>query len=259
MANSAGRFSCAVGSGARPCHCANPLWICGCCGPWRTDGARLGWSRALPGASLSGRVTTRLSARPPIPWVLDKPLNEKHLRGSVRSCVAHYNKGRPHASLGPGIPILGPTDLFLDRDRGHKGIDCRATARSELRTSWVGYIMNIGWKNAPLEAVRAFCGRQRRAATIQPNKCLKKAIMRPNLIAIAGSALCTLGAVIHFTRAQGFDEPQPDQRSGDNRLPLPHALCRRDSLRHRKSGLVRLPTQPISWILKQTISLVSGV
>ena len=32
------------------------------------------------------------------------PLNEKHLRGVLREWVAHYNQGRPHASLGPGIP-----------------------------------------------------------------------------------------------------------------------------------------------------------
>ena len=32
------------------------------------------------------------------------PLNERHLRKTLRSWVAHYNKGRPHASLGPGIP-----------------------------------------------------------------------------------------------------------------------------------------------------------
>lgn len=32
------------------------------------------------------------------------PLNERHLRRSLRCWVAHYNKGRPHSSLGPGIP-----------------------------------------------------------------------------------------------------------------------------------------------------------
>lgn len=32
------------------------------------------------------------------------PLNERHLRGILREWVAHYNQGRPHASLGPGIP-----------------------------------------------------------------------------------------------------------------------------------------------------------
>jgi putative transposase len=32
------------------------------------------------------------------------PLNERHLRRILREWVTHYNKGRPHSSLGPGIP-----------------------------------------------------------------------------------------------------------------------------------------------------------
>ncbi len=32
------------------------------------------------------------------------PLNERHLRRILREWVAHYNKGRPHFSLGPGVP-----------------------------------------------------------------------------------------------------------------------------------------------------------
>jgi putative transposase len=35
-------------------------------------------------------------------WLI--PLNEKHLRRILREWVVHYNRGRPHASLGPGIP-----------------------------------------------------------------------------------------------------------------------------------------------------------
>jgi transposase InsO family protein len=31
-------------------------------------------------------------------------LNERHLRSVLTEWVAHYNHGRPHASLGPGIP-----------------------------------------------------------------------------------------------------------------------------------------------------------
>jgi transposase InsO family protein len=38
------------------------------------------------------------------------PLNERHLRRVLTEWVAHYNRGRPHASLGPGIP-----DPPLDR------------------------------------------------------------------------------------------------------------------------------------------------
>jgi transposase InsO family protein len=32
------------------------------------------------------------------------PLNERHLRRLLKEWVAHYNRGRPHSSLGPGIP-----------------------------------------------------------------------------------------------------------------------------------------------------------
>ena len=34
------------------------------------------------------------------------PLGEKHLRTILREWIAHYNQGRPHSSLGPGIPDL---------------------------------------------------------------------------------------------------------------------------------------------------------
>jgi transposase InsO family protein len=32
------------------------------------------------------------------------PLGENHLRRIVREFIRHYNRGRPHSSLGPGIP-----------------------------------------------------------------------------------------------------------------------------------------------------------
>ena len=35
------------------------------------------------------------------------PLNERHLRRLLREWVCHYNSGRPHSSLGPGIPDEG--------------------------------------------------------------------------------------------------------------------------------------------------------
>lgn len=38
-------------------------------------------------------------------------LNERHLRFVLREWVAHYNKGRPHASIGPGIPEVPPERL----------------------------------------------------------------------------------------------------------------------------------------------------
>ncbi len=35
-------------------------------------------------------------------WVI--PINESHLRRFLRSWLVHYNGGRPHMSLGPGVP-----------------------------------------------------------------------------------------------------------------------------------------------------------
>ena len=32
------------------------------------------------------------------------PLSDKHLRRILKEWSTHYNKGRPHSSLGPGIP-----------------------------------------------------------------------------------------------------------------------------------------------------------
>jgi len=46
-------------------------------------------------------------------------LNERHLRAVVQEWVAHYNRGRPHASLGPGIPGP-PRDCLTPSARGHQ-------------------------------------------------------------------------------------------------------------------------------------------
>ena len=35
-------------------------------------------------------------------WLI--PVGEVHLRRILREWVTHYNRGRPHSSLGPGIP-----------------------------------------------------------------------------------------------------------------------------------------------------------
>jgi transposase InsO family protein len=45
-------------------------------------------------------------------------LNERHVRSFLREWVTHYNQGRPHASLGPGIPTV-PLDK-LARPNGHR-------------------------------------------------------------------------------------------------------------------------------------------
>jgi transposase InsO family protein len=44
------------------------------------------------------------------------PLTEHHLRAILREWISHYNRGRPHSSLGPGLPDPPP-----DRLVGSKG------------------------------------------------------------------------------------------------------------------------------------------
>jgi transposase InsO family protein len=46
-------------------------------------------------------------------------VSERHLRVVLREWVAHYNRGRPHASLGPGIPDRSATDVIA-KSPGHR-------------------------------------------------------------------------------------------------------------------------------------------
>jgi putative transposase len=39
-------------------------------------------------------------------WLI--PLSEAHLRQSLKSWIGHYNQGRPHMALGPGVPDPPP-------------------------------------------------------------------------------------------------------------------------------------------------------
>jgi transposase InsO family protein len=49
-------------------------------------------------------------------WLI--PLSEHHLRQTLRSWSAHYNRGRPHSSLGPGLPEPSPNlPVALQRHR----------------------------------------------------------------------------------------------------------------------------------------------
>jgi putative transposase len=50
------------------------------------------------------------------------PLNERHVRRVLEEWVAHYNRGRPHASLGPGIPDRAD-DCVAASSLGHRICD----------------------------------------------------------------------------------------------------------------------------------------
>ena len=61
------------------------------------------------------------------------PLSEKHLRKVLREWVSHYNRGRPHASLGPEVPEPEPKSLFKAKRHRHElPPDCRIRAKDVL-------------------------------------------------------------------------------------------------------------------------------
>ena len=61
------------------------------------------------------------------------PLGEKQLRTILAEWVTHYNQGRPHASLGPGIPEPAETPLLPQTHGRHSSAkDCKVAARAVL-------------------------------------------------------------------------------------------------------------------------------
>jgi transposase InsO family protein len=41
-------------------------------------------------------------------------MSERHLRAILREWITHYNRGRPHSSLGPGIPDRPANDAISE-------------------------------------------------------------------------------------------------------------------------------------------------
>jgi putative transposase len=62
-------------------------------------------------------------------WII--PLTEEHLRKTLLSWVPHYNRGRPHSSLGPGLPDP-PLPVHLQRQRHRFDRSSRVVAHSVL-------------------------------------------------------------------------------------------------------------------------------
>ena len=77
------------------------------------------------------------------------PINERHLRGIVKEFVTHYNRGRPHSSLGPGIP---------------EPFQASAPAGPHRHKLPAGYgrfaPMNMAWKRRLRESGLSFCAPQ---------------------------------------------------------------------------------------------------
>ncbi len=57
------------------------------------------------------------------------PVSEWHVRAILREWARHYNRGRPHASLGPGIPEGSARDVLVGEPNRHLlPAGCRVTA-----------------------------------------------------------------------------------------------------------------------------------
>ena len=56
-------------------------------------------------------------------WMI--PMSEAHLRSILREWVAHYNGGRPHSALGPGVPgpPAGAVAMSCASESGNASID----------------------------------------------------------------------------------------------------------------------------------------
>jgi hypothetical protein len=48
------------------------------------------------------------------------PMTEHHRRAILREWITHYNRGRPHASLGPAIPERPPAIDAVGESGGHR-------------------------------------------------------------------------------------------------------------------------------------------
>lgn len=64
-------------------------------------------------------------------WLI--PLSEAHLRTTLRSWVQHYNRGRPHMGLGPGIPDSPIIPKSEPTSRHRHGETLRRACRSDPR------------------------------------------------------------------------------------------------------------------------------
>ena len=60
------------------------------------------------------------------------PFNERHLKMTIRDWAIHYNRGRPHSALGPGLPEP-PSDQVPPNEHRHRlPVGYRVVKRSVL-------------------------------------------------------------------------------------------------------------------------------
>ena len=60
------------------------------------------------------------------------PLSERHLKRTIRDWAIHYNRGRPHAALGPGLPEPMSEQVPSNEHRHGLPVGYRVAKRSVL-------------------------------------------------------------------------------------------------------------------------------
>jgi len=61
------------------------------------------------------------------------PFSRSHLRRILAEWIAHYNRGRPHSSLGPAVPESNPETLIPSSNGRHVlSADARIHVKSVL-------------------------------------------------------------------------------------------------------------------------------
>jgi hypothetical protein len=63
-------------------------------------------------------------------WLI--PLSEAHLRFTLKNWIAHYNGGRPHMALGPGVPDPPVRTIVLPPSRHRRGESYAVRAKPVL-------------------------------------------------------------------------------------------------------------------------------
>ena len=84
------------------------------------------------------------------------PLGQRHLKHVLNHWVLHYNQGRVHMSLGPGIPDR----LLLPRPAPSIGTDFHRATECVTKLCWVACTTSTGWRRSSRECGRIYCAPQ---------------------------------------------------------------------------------------------------
>jgi putative transposase len=77
-------------------------------------------------------------------WMI--PLSEAHLQSILKSWVEHYNRGRPHSMLGPGVPDPPPDAVPKSESRHRLAAGALVLAKSIL--GGLHHEYSLAWASA---------------------------------------------------------------------------------------------------------------